>query len=79
MLTTIAIAVPWLSAKHIDVTLTENGIPRTLAGSLAGLAIYTVVGVAIGALVRNQVAAIVGALVYLLVVESLLSALPKVS
>jgi ABC-2 type transport system permease protein len=42
----------------------------------AGLAIvvYAVIGVGLGALLRNQVGAIVGALVYLYVVEPLLSA-----
>ena len=76
VLATIAVAVPWLSAKHIDVSLTGN--PRTLAGVLAGLAIFAVLGVGIGALVRNQVAAVVGSLVYLFVVEGLASALPTI-
>jgi hypothetical protein len=78
ILAVLAVALPWLSAKHIDVTLTGNGIPRTLLGVLLGLAIYTVLGVGIGALIRNQVAAIVGTLVYLFVVEGLVSALPKI-
>ena len=39
------------------------------------LVIYTVIGVGLGALLRNQVGAIVGALVYLFVVEGLVSGL----
>jgi ABC-2 type transport system permease protein len=78
VLAALAIALPWLAAKDIDVSLTGNGLPQTLFGTLVGLAIYTVVGVGLGALIRNQIAAVVGALVYLFVIEGLISALPKV-
>ncbi|MGY1680476.1 ABC transporter permease [Geodermatophilus sp. SYSU D01176] len=44
---------------------------RVLASSGLALVIYTVIGVGLGALVRNQVGAIVGGLVYLFVVESI--------
>ncbi|TCC30730.1 ABC transporter permease [Kribbella speibonae] len=78
ILAELAVALPWLAAKGIDVSLTGNGIPRTLIGVLLGLAVTTVLGVGIGALIRNQVAAIVGTLVYFFVIESLVSALPKI-
>ncbi|NIK59220.1 ABC transporter permease [Kribbella shirazensis] len=78
VLATVALALPWLSARNIDVSLTANGIPRTMIGVVLGLGVYTVLGVGVGALLRNQVAAIVGALVYLFVVEGLVSALPRV-
>jgi ABC-2 type transport system permease protein len=42
-----------------------------LGGAWAALVIYAVMGVGIGALLRNQVGAIVGSLVYLFVVEGL--------
>lgn len=74
----IAIALPWLSAKDVSISLGSNGIPRTLAGVAAGVAVYTLLGVGLGALIRNQIAAVVGALVYLFVVEGLVSALPTV-
>ncbi|MFI7065267.1 ABC transporter permease [Kribbella sp. NPDC050124] len=74
----VAIAVPWLGAKGIDVPMTANGIPATLLGVVLGQAIFTVIGVGIGALVRNQVAAVVGTLVYSLVVESFVSLLPTI-
>jgi len=45
---------------------------RVLLSSGLALVIYTVIGVGIGALVRNQVGAIVGTLVYLFVVEGLI-------
>ena len=43
-----------------------------LADSGLALVICTVVGVGVGALVRNQVGAVVGALVYLFVVEPII-------
>jgi ABC-type transport system involved in multi-copper enzyme maturation permease subunit len=45
---------------------------QVLAGGLLVLALYGVIGVAIGALVRNQVAAVVAVLVWMLAVEYLL-------
>lgn len=51
-----------------------------VAGSVAGVALAGVVGVGIGAAVRNQTAAVVGTLVVVLVAEPVLTALlPKVA
>jgi ABC-2 type transport system permease protein len=49
---------------------------RVLAGVGAALVVYAVIGVGVGALLRNQVGAIVGALVYLYVVEPVIRAIP---
>jgi ABC-2 type transport system permease protein len=46
---------------------------QTLASSGLVLVVYAVIGVGVGALLRNQVGAIVGSLVYLFVVESIVS------
>lgn len=73
---TIAIAVPWLSAKGIDVTLTGDGVPGTFAGVVAVLAVFGLIGVGLGALVRDQVATVVGLLIYLFVVEPVLTNIP---
>ncbi|MEO6822537.1 MAG: hypothetical protein ABI468_08905 [Candidatus Nanopelagicales bacterium] len=48
-------------------------------GAILGCALYAILGVAVGTLVRNQVAAVVGALVWVVLVEALLvSLLPRV-
>jgi ABC-2 type transport system permease protein len=53
---------------------------RVLAGAWAALVIYAVIGVGVGALLRNQVGAIVGALVYLFVVEGIvIRAIPAIA
>ena len=49
---------------------------RVLGGVWAALVIYAVIGVGVGALLRNQVGAIVGALVYLYVVEPVIRSIP---
>jgi ABC-type transport system involved in multi-copper enzyme maturation permease subunit len=74
----IAIALPWMSAKNIDLSLGSNGIPGTLAGVAASVAVYSLLGVGLGALLRNQIAAVVGALIYLFVIEGLVGSLPTI-
>lgn len=54
-------AVPALTGDNLRVVVT----------SALALVIYTVIGVGLGALIRNQVGAIVGGLVYLFVIEPL--------
>ena len=44
------------------------------AGAVLGSALYGILGVAVGALVRNQIAALLGALVWVLLVEALVVA-----
>jgi ABC-type transport system involved in multi-copper enzyme maturation permease subunit len=51
----------------------------TLARSGLALIIYAVIGVGIGALLRNQVGAIVGGLVYLFVIEPIIRQIPATS
>ena len=57
-------------ARGAVPSLTGDNL-RVLASSGLALVIYTVIGVGLGALVRNQVGAIVGGLVYLFVIEAI--------
>jgi ABC-2 type transport system permease protein len=52
---------------------------RVIAGSGTALVIYAVIGVGVGALLRNQVGAIVGALVYLYVLEPVIAAIGPIA
>jgi hypothetical protein len=74
----IAMALPWLNAKDIPLSLTDNGIPLVLLATIAVTVIYGIVGVGIGALIRNQIAAVVITLIYLFVLENLLAMIPGV-
>lgn len=74
-----AIALPWLSAKHIDMSLAGNGLPGTMAGGIVAVAAYGLIGVALGALLREQVATVVGLLIYLYVVEPIITRIPALA
>jgi ABC-2 type transport system permease protein len=52
---------------------------RVIGGAAAALVIYSVIGVGVGALLRNQVGAIVAALVYLYVIEPLVGGIGAIS
>jgi ABC-2 type transport system permease protein len=70
---TVAVVVVYAGARGAAPSLTGENAEVLLSAGLA-IVVYAVIGVGLGALLRNQVGAIVGALVYLYVVEPLLSA-----
>jgi ABC-2 type transport system permease protein len=68
-----------LAVRDVDVELTPAHTSVLLGGPVLASALTAMLGVAIGALIRNQVGAIVTLIVYALVVEALLFAtLPSV-
>jgi ABC-2 type transport system permease protein len=70
VLATLAVAVPWLSARDAPLDLLDAGDYLGLfVKGVAVSALSGAIGVGIGAIVRNQVAAVVGTLVYLFVLE----------
>jgi hypothetical protein len=75
----LAVALPWLAAKHVDVVLSGTDLARTLGGVGIEVALYAVLGVAVGCLMRNQIAAIVGFVVYIFVVGPILSGIKATS
>ena len=65
-----AVGIPWLSARDAPLELLDAGDYLGLAASgIAVAALSGAVGVGIGAIVRNQVAAVVGTLLYLFLLE----------
>jgi ABC-2 type transport system permease protein len=69
---TMAISLPWLAAKGVHPSILSRDVGLVLVGSCAVIVLFGLIGVGIGAVVRNQVAAIVGSLLWLLVVENML-------
>lgn len=72
MALTMAIALPWLATRSGALTPTSGDLLVVLGGALLASALYGALGVSVGALVRNQVAAVVGALAFSFVIEGLL-------
>lgn len=76
---TLAIALPWLAARSDARAPTGGDLLVVFGGALLASAIYGALGVSVGALVRNQVAAVLGALSFSFIAEGLLiSLLPRV-
>ncbi len=74
----IAMALPWLSAKGFSVSLGDYGIPGALAGVFAVVALFGIVGMGIGALLRNQIVAVTIGVVFLLILQNLVLIIPVV-
>jgi ABC-2 type transport system permease protein len=70
VITLVAVASGVTVGKGARLGLDDTDVMAT-AGLIAGAAAWAVVGVALGAIVRHQVAAIVGALIWILVIENL--------
>lgn len=72
----ISMGTPWLASMDIELTLNDDGVPGTLTGVVAAGAAFGLLGVALGALLRDQVATVVGLLVYRFVAEPILTSVP---
>jgi ABC-2 type transport system permease protein len=70
---TIAVALPALSAEGVSVSLLDNDIPMTLVASVLAIALFAMVGVGLGAALQDQVAATAGLLLYLFVLEPIVT------
>lgn len=69
---TLLVAVPWLAAEEVAVSIIDAGLAGEMAGIVVSTALYGVLGVGLGALVRNQTAAIAAAVVWVMGIEGLL-------
>lgn len=61
-----------LAARGIRIALSLGDFAQLLAGGAVAAALWAAIGVGIGALVRNQVGAVVGLCVWLLLIETTL-------
>jgi len=62
-------------ALRTHAAVPAGTVAQVQGGAILGYAIYAAIGVCVGALVRNQIAAVVGALLWTVLVESLTVAL----
>ena len=70
-LVTVAIALPWLAAKDVSLGAMSGDVATVLLAALLSCALYGLIGVGVGALIRNQVAAVVIALVWEFVLQGI--------
>jgi ABC-2 type transport system permease protein len=71
-----AIVLPLLSSRGIDTGTDASEVLELIAGNTAASALYAAIGVGLGALIRNQVGAIIGALGWIFLIEPLLTLIP---
>jgi ABC-2 type transport system permease protein len=69
---TAGVETAGLAARGIDIELGSGDYAQLLAGGAFAAALFGAIGVGVGALVRNQVATVVGLCVWLLFLEPLL-------
>jgi ABC-2 type transport system permease protein len=71
-----AVGVPWLSTKGIDVHLGNGDVQHAIIGTFGVIALFGIVGLGFGALLRNQVVAVVVGILFLVVIENVFLAIP---
>jgi ABC-2 type transport system permease protein len=72
LLLTFTVSIPLIRSRHGNATAGAE-LWQVVPAAFVVLAVFGVIGVGVGALVRNQITAIVGALVWMLLVEQLLT------
>jgi hypothetical protein len=74
----LAIALPWLASKHLGVSPASPDMPRALLAVFGILALFGIVGLGVGALLRNQIVAVVLGVLFLAVLQNIVLAIPVV-
>lgn len=69
----LAVAIPWLATKGIHMSPFSDGNFAVLVAVILAAAIFGMIGAGLGAAVHSQLAAVVAVLLYLYVLEPLLS------
>jgi ABC-2 type transport system permease protein len=78
----VAMALHWLSAKGKDlgfhISLISHDVPRALLSVFAVVLLFGILGLGIGALLRNQIVAVSVGVIWLLVINNVLLIIPGV-
>jgi ABC-2 type transport system permease protein len=74
--TASAITLPLLAARHVPAGLTGSGVAAIVVGGGIATALAAAIGIGVGAIIRNQVGAVIAVLALLYVAEPLLGFVP---
>jgi len=74
----LAVAIPWLKAKDVTVHLGNGHVRHAILGVFIVVALFGIIGLGIGALLRNQIVAVVVGILFLLVIQNIFIAIPVV-
>ena len=66
----LVVGTAYLATRDVSVDLLSSDVLLTVAATTMVVTLYAVIGTAVGALVRNQTAAVAGALIWVLAVEN---------
>jgi ABC-2 type transport system permease protein len=72
----LAIALPWLSARSIDLDFGSNG--GAILAAVGAVALFALVGLGAGALMKNQIVAVTVGLLFLLLIDNIIVGIPGV-
>lgn len=75
----VVVAAIWMSIDGGELDLANGDVAKRLAATVLGVALWLLLGVAIGTVVHNQVAALVGTLVWIFLVENLVVGLANLA
>lgn len=74
----LAMVLPWLASRNIDFDLGDPNLRRAVFGLFLVLALFGIIGLGIGALLRNQIVAVTVGVIFLLILQNILLAIPGV-
>ena len=69
----LAVYLIWMRAKGAHVALTEDGFLRVLLGNGLVMVLYGAIGMGLGVLIRNMIAAMICGILYAWLLDSLLA------
>ncbi len=73
----LAVAVPWLNAKGMPLSFADSNLWLSVLGAVIWAGLYGAIGVSLGALLRNQFAALIGVFAWLMMAEPIIGALNR--
>jgi len=72
------VGVPWLAARDVDVHFGDGDVQHAIIGTFVVIALFGIIGLGVGALLKSQVVAVAVGVVFLVVIENVLLAIPGV-